>query len=265
MAADAGERAGRSLPLARGCRPARSSIAWVKRAERESRSRCSSRAPASGELHERLLDVYNSRDRIPGVTKRGDWLYNFWQDAANPRGVLRRTTLDGVPQDGPGVGDGARPRQALRRGEREVGLQGRAPASIPNYERCLVSLSRGGADAVEVREFDLEAKRVREGRLPRSRIQGRRRLARRRHALRRARFRSRHDHALGLPAHGEGMEARHAARRRRRLVFEANARRRRRLARGGQRAGPHATRRIRRAIDTRCERGVPARGRRSGC
>ncbi len=32
-------------------------------------------------------------DKLPFVTRRGPWLYNFWQDAARPRGVWRRTTL----------------------------------------------------------------------------------------------------------------------------------------------------------------------------
>ncbi|MGZ5041949.1 MAG: hypothetical protein ACXWBQ_14495, partial [Usitatibacter sp.] len=45
-------------------------------------------------LHERLLAIYNSRERIPSATKRGEWLYNFWQDEKNPRGLWRRTTMD---------------------------------------------------------------------------------------------------------------------------------------------------------------------------
>src|SRR5207342_3542481 len=45
-------------------------------------------------LHERLLSVYNSRERIPTVSKIGEHYYNVWQDAANPRGVWRRTTLE---------------------------------------------------------------------------------------------------------------------------------------------------------------------------
>src|SRR5215218_2500881 len=32
-------------------------------------------------------------DKLPFVTRRGGLLYNFWQDAMQPRGVWRRTTL----------------------------------------------------------------------------------------------------------------------------------------------------------------------------
>ena len=40
-----------------------------------------------------LLSIYNSRDRIPYVTRHGEWFYNVWQDDRNKRGLLRRTTL----------------------------------------------------------------------------------------------------------------------------------------------------------------------------
>ena len=39
--------------------------------------------------------------RIPYVRRRGDYLYNFWRDAANPRGLWRRTTLDSYRTDAP--------------------------------------------------------------------------------------------------------------------------------------------------------------------
>ncbi|HAL06112.1 MAG TPA: S9 family peptidase, partial [Brevundimonas sp.] len=38
--------------------------------------------------------ILTATDRIPGVSFLGEGLGNFWQDAANPKGVWRRTTLD---------------------------------------------------------------------------------------------------------------------------------------------------------------------------
>ncbi|OOK69010.1 prolyl oligopeptidase, N-terminal beta-propeller domain protein [Mycobacterium kansasii] len=32
------------------------------------------------------LEVLDTDTRIPYVVRRGDYLYNFWRDAANPRG-----------------------------------------------------------------------------------------------------------------------------------------------------------------------------------
>src|SRR6185503_20246226 len=80
---------------------------------------------------------------------------NFWQDARNPRGVWRRTTLAGYRL--------AEPdwrvlldldRLAEEEGENWVFQE--AAVLRPNGTRALVSLSRGGADAHVVREFDLD-------------------------------------------------------------------------------------------------------------
>ena len=66
-------------------------LAWVR--ERNAASRRSLEAwPAFAGTRDRLREILDSRERIPAVTRRGDWLYNFWQDAANPRGLWRRTT-----------------------------------------------------------------------------------------------------------------------------------------------------------------------------
>src|SRR3984893_19189098 len=54
-------------------------------------------AEFSGEQFERMraeaLEVLDTDARIPYVRRRGDYLYNFWRDAANPRGLWRRTKL----------------------------------------------------------------------------------------------------------------------------------------------------------------------------
>src|SRR5512134_1632994 len=68
-------------------------LAWVKQQNAATQPAIES-SPGFEALHERLLAIYNSRERIPSVKKRGKWLYNFWQDAKNARGVLRRTTLE---------------------------------------------------------------------------------------------------------------------------------------------------------------------------
>jgi prolyl oligopeptidase len=49
--------------------------------------------PEFAGLHERLLEIYNSSDRIPSPGIRGAWIYNFWQDADHVRGIWRRTFL----------------------------------------------------------------------------------------------------------------------------------------------------------------------------
>jgi prolyl oligopeptidase len=119
-------------------------------------------------LYERTLAILNSNERIAYPTIiMGDHLYNFWQDASNPRGVWRRTAwdpyLDGRPE-----WEVVLDIDALAAAEGVPWAFAGTSCLAPEYRRCLVYLSRGGADAAEVREFDLETRRFLEGgfRLP---------------------------------------------------------------------------------------------------
>ncbi|MBX3671948.1 MAG: S9 family peptidase [Burkholderiales bacterium] len=120
-------------------------------------------------LLNRFTEIATSRERIPTVAKLGPHLYNYWQDAANPRGLWRRTTLEEYRK--------AEPRwetvldlDRLSADEKEQWAWKGATCLFPKYERCLVSISRGGSDAVEIREFDLVKKAFVAGgfRLPQS-------------------------------------------------------------------------------------------------
>ncbi len=53
------------------------------------------------QMRTEALEVLDTDARIPYVRRRGDYLYNFWRDAANPRGLWRRTTLDSYRTDSP--------------------------------------------------------------------------------------------------------------------------------------------------------------------
>ncbi|HSS27741.1 MAG TPA: hypothetical protein VLL50_07275, partial [Usitatibacter sp.] len=129
---------------------------WVKQQDARSKSEIESR-PEFKSIHERLLEIYNSHDRIPYVAKRGDWLYNFWQDEKNPRGVWRRTTMDEYRKADP-KWETVLDIDALDKAEDTNWVYKGANCLYPDYNRCLVSLSHGGADAVEIREFDMASK-----------------------------------------------------------------------------------------------------------
>ena len=131
-------------------------MAWVKEQNAPTQKAIES-SPGFKALHERFLAIYNSRERIPSVTKRGAWLYNFWQDEANPRGVWRRTTLAEYRKKDP-AWETVLDLGKLSADEHEQWVFKGATFLYPKYERALVSISRGGADAVEVREFDVVAK-----------------------------------------------------------------------------------------------------------
>src|SRR5699024_10776924 len=67
-------------------------ISWVKDQNAKTLNRF--RDELFDSLSSELRTALDSDDRIPMVTKRGDWYYNFWRDEANPKGLWRRTTWD---------------------------------------------------------------------------------------------------------------------------------------------------------------------------
>ncbi len=68
-------------------------LGWVRARNAATRAVLEAQ-PGFDALRRRMLDVLNSRDRIPYVSRYGDWFYNFWRDEDHKRGLWRRTTLD---------------------------------------------------------------------------------------------------------------------------------------------------------------------------
>jgi prolyl oligopeptidase len=118
-------------------------------------------AEFSGEEFERMrteaLEVLDTDSRIPYVRRRGEYLYNFWRDAANPRGLWRRTTLDSYRSDTTDW-DVLLDLDELSRADDQNWVWAGAVVIEPEFTRALVNLSRGGADAIVVREFDMETR-----------------------------------------------------------------------------------------------------------
>jgi prolyl oligopeptidase len=107
------------------------------------------------DLRESIRQVLDADDRIPFVSRRGSYLYNFWQDAANPRGLWRRTTLDEYATDKPDW-EILLDLDALAEQDGENWVwQGATVLRPGGYRLALIQLSRGGADASVVREFDV--------------------------------------------------------------------------------------------------------------
>nr|WP_189442488.1 prolyl oligopeptidase family serine peptidase [Rhodanobacter panaciterrae] len=104
-----------------------------------------------------ILEVLDSDARIPYVNRMGDELYNFWRDQAHPRGVWRRTTLAEYRK--------AEPKwevlldiDALNKAENKRWVFKGVQCLKPAFERCLISLSPDGGDAIAVREFSIPHK-----------------------------------------------------------------------------------------------------------
>ena len=136
-------------------------LEWVKQQNAKAEAELAG-TPEFRELEAELLAIYDSEDKIPGVYKQGEWYYNFWRDRQNPRGLWRRTTLEEYRKPRP-KWEVLIDLDALNRAEGENWVWHGANCLRPDYSRCLVALSRGGADADVTREFDLSTRSWVEG------------------------------------------------------------------------------------------------------
>ena len=128
-------------------------LAWVR--ERNAVSTALLQAqPVFADNRAKVLDVLNNRDQIPSMSRRGEYFYNFWRDEKNPRGLWRRTDLEEYRKVLP-KWDVLLDLDALGKAENENWVWGGSDCLAPDYNRCLISLSRGGADAKVTREFDI--------------------------------------------------------------------------------------------------------------
>ena len=129
-------------------------LEWVRERNAEAVAELTG-APRFAELRDEVREVLDADDRIPYVRRRGEYLYNFWQDATHPRGLWRRTSLESYRGPDPGW-EVVLDVDALGEAEGENWVWQGAAVLRPDFRRALVELSRGGADAAVVREFDLE-------------------------------------------------------------------------------------------------------------
>ncbi len=132
-------------------------LAWVRERNRESRALLE-KHPRFEPMRARFLEILDSKEKIPTVSRRGEHLYNLWQDAKNPRGLWRRTTLAEYRKPEP-AWETVLDLDALGAAEKENWVWKGSACFAPEYRRCVLHLSRGGADAVVLREFDTRVRR----------------------------------------------------------------------------------------------------------
>lgn len=128
-------------------------LAWVEAQNRQSLEYLEA-LPTFRPFLERNLEIYDSDERIAFPALRGDYVYNFWRDAKNKRGIWRRATLSDYAA-GEANWEIILDLDALAAEEGEDWVWKGSDCLRPEYRRCLLRLSRGGADAVVIREFDV--------------------------------------------------------------------------------------------------------------
>lgn len=144
-------------------------MTWV-REQNAATSRRLSATQVFSEVRDELREILEARDRLPALqavwweaSKDQAWVLNVWQDAEHPQGVLRATPWKEFVER-------AEPNWqvwldvdalAAKEGVSWV-LHDVRPGPRPS-SRAMLSLSRGGGDAVEWREFDLPERKFVEG------------------------------------------------------------------------------------------------------
>lgn len=106
--------------------------------------------------YDTILKIMDAPDRIPSPSLYRGTVRNFWQDATNPKGLWRRTTIASY--------ESANPQweilldvDKLAADEKENWVFAGVTGSS-SFKHALLFLSRGGTDARVTREFDPEKK-----------------------------------------------------------------------------------------------------------
>ncbi|HUQ13629.1 MAG TPA: prolyl oligopeptidase family serine peptidase [Novosphingobium sp.] len=129
-------------------------LAWVEAHNAVSTAKLEA-DPRYATLFEEALAIAGAKDRIAAPAFRHGEIYNFWQDPEHLRGIWRKTSLADYRTAEP-TWTTVIDVDALNQAEGKSFVWKGAACLPPEEKRCLISLSEGGEDAVEVREFDLD-------------------------------------------------------------------------------------------------------------
>ena len=126
--------------------------------------------PKTGPSYDRILKVLESEDRIAYASCQGRdsnendqrIYFNFWKDQKHPKGIWRKTTEDEYKKEKPTWTtvldvDALAEKDGISWVYKGASLLPRArdPTNGKLVTRALLKLSRGGSDAVHIKEFDL--------------------------------------------------------------------------------------------------------------
>jgi len=136
-------------------------LSWVKE-KNEATLAVLKAQPMFEPTYQKALEILNSDRRIAYPSFQGDYIYNFWQDEKNERGLWRRTTPAEYLKPSP-QWEVLLDIDKLSKEEGESWVYKGAAGLYPDYLLYLVYLSRGGGDAVVVREFDAGTKQFVKG------------------------------------------------------------------------------------------------------
>ena len=187
-------------------------LAWVRAQNARSSPRSKAIRGIDGALPRRAGGGHRRRPHpLSALSRRPPRQFLAGRDACRAGCGARRAS----PRSRPPSRNGgpARHRRAVRRRGAQLGVPGRASRCRRNIAAASSACRMAARTPPRLREFDIEAARIRRGRVFPARGQAERRLARRRHADRRARLGAGHDDRVRLSVRPEAAAPRRAARR----------------------------------------------------
>jgi prolyl oligopeptidase len=113
-------------------------------------------------IYDTSLAIYNSTDRIATPSIQGKYVYNFWKDKNNERGIWRRCLLTDYT-NGKYNWETLIDIDEMSKKDNIKWVFKGASGLYPNYNRFLIQLSKGGGDAVIIKEFDADKKQFIDG------------------------------------------------------------------------------------------------------
>ena len=145
-------------------------LAWVAEQNKTIHSKFVS-SPEFKKIEQAALTIYEDKRKIPYISIRNGYLYNFWRDSIHVQGIWRRTTLEEYKKSEPNwevlldidnLPEQDKWKELLNLANHE-NIQNEHwvyEGCIPchNSQRVLIELSMGGTDATVIREFDLASK-----------------------------------------------------------------------------------------------------------
>ncbi|HEY1560512.1 MAG TPA: S9 family peptidase, partial [Caulobacteraceae bacterium] len=108
-------------------------------------------------FHREALAIFTAKDRIPYPRFLGNGVENFWQDQDHVKGLWRRASFASYNSLDP-AWEKLIDFDALSKAEAKNWIFKGATCLPPEDRLCLVRMSNGGGDAVEIREFDTHAR-----------------------------------------------------------------------------------------------------------
>ncbi len=132
------------------------SLQWVEQKNAGTMGRLQGRA-IYPRLEKEMGEIVTSTSRLPSISLANGNVYTFWQDQAHPRGLWQRMNLAKY-KAGSGEWEVILNLDELNKIENKNWVWKGANCLAPENELCLISLSPGGGDAVEIREFHVSQK-----------------------------------------------------------------------------------------------------------